>query len=370
MRFWDRIRYDRNVQLTLLISILVIIALLIWGGIFYIMWKDKNAPPPAQTVFLPEVKAEDNNGKEGIEPRRLDGMLVASKDANHFPVAVMIENLAGDGVRPQFGLSRALVVYEVIVEGGITRFMALFGGENIDQIGPVRSARPTFLEFASEYDAMYVHAGGSPEALGAIDGLKMKDVNALLGASKYFWRDTTRFAPHNLFTSWELLTYALRDQKLLDEKGDFGSWKFKDSVVNSEESEIEEEQKFVKLLFSTPAYDVEWKYNKEENYYERWNGGVLQQDAKNDEVITTKNIAVQIVPPEIAAGEKGRVNFSVTGEGKAYIFHEGTMIEGKWKKKDRQTRTRFYDQENKEISFIRGNTWVEILPEDRTLEYN
>ncbi|MBU0731784.1 DUF3048 domain-containing protein [Patescibacteria group bacterium] len=366
MGAWDRIRYDRNVQLGIVISALVVISLLIWGGIGYTMWKD-NQGPRVQKNFLPEVQNGEVKTKGGTEPRKLDGIIVSVEDANKYPVGVMIENLAGDGVRPQFGLSRALVVYEVIVEGGITRFMALFGGEESTQIGPVRSARPTFLEFASEYDVVYTHAGGSPEALGAIDGLKIKDINALTGGSKYFWRDTGRFAPHNLFTSSELLEYALRDKGLENKEVDFESWDFRDGRPIKDRAEGD---KFIKLFFSSPGYDVEWKYNRENNNYERLNGGVLQNDAVNGETITAKNIVVQIVPPEIPAGEKGRINFIVTGQGKAMIFHEGQAIEGIWKKKDRLARTKYYDEEGKEIQLIRGNTWVEILPEDKILEYN
>lgn len=366
MGAWDRIRYDRNVQLGIVIAALVVISILVWGGIGYTMWKDAQEPP-VQDQFLPEVGDGENRDAGEAVPRRMDGMMVSPEDANKYPVGVMIENLAGEGVRPQSGLSRALVVYEVIVEGGITRFLAMFAGERPSRIGPVRSARPTFLEFASEYDAVYVHAGGSPEALAAIEGLGIKDVNALTSDSRYFWRDTARFAPHNLYTSSEMLGYALRDGGLGGRPGDYESWDFRDEKPESQRPEGE---KTVTLKFSTPGYDVEWKYDRGNNYYERTNGGELQRDAVNEEVITAKNIAVQIVPPAIPAGEKGRVNFSVTGQGPAMVFREGEAVKGVWKKKERRSRTKFYDEQGREVAMVRGNTWVEILPEDGILEHN
>lgn len=360
-----KIRYERSVQIGIFISFLIIVNAGVWGGILYAV-NAEASKIVVQDEYLPVINERENIGEDVIVERRLDGMMVSSEDSNKPPIGVMIENAAFDQVRPQYGLSKALVIYEVIVESGITRFMAVFAGDDVPQIGPVRSARPTYLEFASEYDAFYAHAGGSPEALGAIDGLGIKDMNALTGDSRFFWRDTSRYAPHNLFTSWELLTTALGEKDFEDEVPDFMAWNFKDEKLPEERTS---EEKQVKIFFSKPSYDVEWNYNKDNNYYTRINGGELQHDAGNDETLSAKNIIVQIVPPLIAAGEKGRVNFNVTGEGLAYIFRDGEIIEGTWQKEDRLARTIYYDGNKEEVELIRGNTWVEILPEDRSFEY-
>lgn len=302
-----------------------------------------------------------------ISPRRLDGMPVATADANKWPIAVMIENAAFDGVRPQAGLSRALMVYEVIVEGGITRFMAVFGGEQASLIGPVRSARDTYLEFASELHAVYTHAGGSYTAMQSLWNFKeLTNLDALSADGKYFWRDNSRYSPHNLFTSTEKLTLMLRDKGLLDKTADFTSWRFADNTDLTDNTNIIND---VQLDFSTPSYSVEWKYNTEGKYYERYNGGALQQDRMNNEVLTAKNVVVQIVPPGWYIEGKGRINFSVTGEGKAYIFNQGHLTEATWKKADRVSRTLFYDSTGKEITFNPGNIWMEVLPSDRPLTY-
>lgn len=389
---FHKFKTDRNYQLGLMAVILVFGASVVWLGVWYSLSNqaDKN-------IITLDANANTNTLAEKVEevpaqlPRTTDGVIVNSKDANRQPIAVMIENLASDEVRPQFGLSQAQIVYEVIVESGITRFMAIFSSpEHIRQIGPVRSARPTYLEFASEYDALYVHAGGSPEALGAIDGLGIKDCSALAADSKYFWRDNNKYAPHNLFTSSKLLTYALRDKELLEEQVEFQSWNFNtadntrqerivDQNINVEVVNLEanantnteqatNSTSSIKIHFSDPAYEVEWKYDAENKIYQRYNGGQLHTDANNDEPLTTTNIIIQIVPPAADAGNEGRVNFNVTGEGPVYIFTHGAMYEGTWEKADRLSRTAFYDDNGQEIALNPGTIWVEILPEDRNFE--
>jgi hypothetical protein len=303
-----------------------------------------------------------------VLPRKIDGLLVSQKDIDNYPIAIMVENAAFDGVRPQFGLSKAQIVYEIVVEGGITRLMAVYAGDMPDKIGPVRSARPTYLEFASEYDALYAHAGGSPDALQAISGLGIKDLSALGTDARFFYRDNTRYAPHNLFTSKELLLLTKRDKQLAAATTSFNSWDFKDEAKPQVEPTAE---KSMNISFgSSPLYDVRYVYNYVDNNYERWNGGELQRDANDNSILTTKNIVVQIVPPASSAGDKGRINFDVNGEGKVFIARDGEVIEGIWKKPNRKSRTEFFTTDGKTIQLDRGTTWVEIVPTIGSVTYN
>ncbi|MEK7519092.1 MAG: DUF3048 domain-containing protein, partial [Patescibacteria group bacterium] len=129
-----------------------------------------------------------------------------------YPVAVMIDN-AGSA-RPQSSLQAASIVYEALVEGGITRFMAVFDQGDVKEIGPVRSARQYFLEWLAEYEAAYAHAGGSPEALTNIRRERIHDINGIGSASNAFFRDSTRPAPHNLYTSGMKMFITTRANKL------------------------------------------------------------------------------------------------------------------------------------------------------------
>lgn len=361
----------RLIILTIIASALVIAALGIWLGIM-LVWRNQESITPVITTPTKVVEVEEPITKPIIvEPelqaRQTDGVLVPPTESSLYPIALMIENAAFGGVRPQSGLSYAQVVYEVIVEGGITRLMAVYAGDMPKVIGPVRSARPTYLEFSSEYDALYGHAGGSPDALAAVSGLGIKDLSALGEDSRFFYRDGSKVAPHNLFTSDKLLLLARRDKQLETSTATFDSWVFQDE---SKADTAPSAEQFISIDFgSGPLYAVKYSYDYETNSYVRYNGGEKHLDAVNGKPITVKNVIVQIVPPATDAGGEGRVNFAVTGEGKAYIARNGQVISGTWKKADRTSRTLWYDEQGKEIALNRGNIWVEVLPETGVIDY-
>jgi len=299
--------------------------------------------------------------------RRIDGMIVEREQANLLPYAVMIENLRS--VRPQNGLSQAAVVYETLAEGGSTRFMAIFDpSEVIPEIMPVRSARPYYLEWVSEYGAPYAHAGGSPKALTVIrENDDIIDLEALSSDAVYFWRDTSKYAPHNLVTSSEKMNFALRDKELDELKTEYRSWKFKDGAVLENRGE---DSKTVVFNYSYGlTYKVGYKYNKEKNIYLRFNADEEHKDKNTDQQITVNNVIVQIVPEPVLEGGKGRLEIYVGGEGKAWIFVDGQAIEGIWKKGSRIERTLFYDADGNEIEFNRGNTWVNVISETQEVHY-
>ena len=298
--------------------------------------------------------------------RRFDGIEIDNKEAaNLWPVCVMIENLYS--VRPHSGISDASIVYETLAEGGATRFMVLYtGGGKAEKIGPVRSARPYYLDWAYEYACLYTHAGGSPEALGNIRDYDTNNLEALSSDQVYFWRDASFYAPHNLFSSGEKLTYALRDKELLDKQSTSRMWLFKD---DAELEERGEDQKFYKLKFSSYTYEVEWKYIQEENLYLRYNADEVQIDANNSEEIKAKNVIIQEIPPVGYYPAKGRLMMETNGEGRAFVLRDGQLIEGTWKKPERTDRTLFYNLEGDEIEFNRGITWIEVMPSDRGREW-
>lgn len=302
-----------------------------------------------------------------IISRRLDGVMVARDKANYWPYAVMIENLLS--TRPQSGLSQAAIVYEALAEGGSTRFLAVFDpSEIIPEIMPVRSARPYYLEWVSEYEALYAHAGGSPKALTVIwENSDINDLEALSSDGKYFWRDYTKAAPHNLVTSSEKMNFALVDKELMDKESGFRPWRFGDDALLEERGE---DGKTVAFNFSYGrTYQVDYVYNRENNNYERYNAGLVHEDKNTGEQIKVNNVIVQIVREPVLDGGKGRLDIYVGGEGKAWIFRDGQVIEGIWKKGLRTERTMFYDQDGEVVPFNRGNTWVHVLSETQEVVY-
>ncbi len=293
--------------------------------------------------------------------RTIDGVKASPDNANLYPVAIMIENLVTS--RPPSGLSKAQVVYEALAEGGITRFMAIYAGErnNIPEIGPVRSARPYFVDWALEYGALYFHAGGSPQSLQDIQTYDVFDLNQFYN-SQYFWRDSERNAPHNLYTSGELAAYALRDKEA-PEEGIYQGWKFQDDAPLAKRPT---EEKSISIDYSSFNYRVEYKYNRQENEYIRYQAGEEHSD-KDGTVITAKNVIVQKVKTTLA--DESRLAMSTVGTGEAMIFRDGSVINGTWEKEATGERTFFYDADGREVTLTAGTIWVEVVPTDRTIEY-
>jgi len=302
-----------------------------------------------------------NGSKEVLVRRYIDGVYDVKENQNLYPVGLMIENLVT--VRPQAGLDKANLVYEALVEGGITRFLAFFSiSEPIDAIGPIRSARPYFLDWAKEFDALYGHVGGSPEAMSLISKYDIFNLDQFYD-SKYYWREKTKEAPHNVFTASKFLVFALRDKEA-SSLGKYDPWLFKD---DKDLSLRPKDEKNITIDFSSYSYKVEYKYNKEENSYLRFQGGEPHKTT-NDKQISAKNVVVQYVKTSLA--DEGRLRMETIGSGKALIFQDGEVKQATWKKEGRETRTRFYNENNQEIEFNAGQTWVEIVPSDREITYN
>ncbi|MFA6098280.1 MAG: DUF3048 domain-containing protein [Patescibacteria group bacterium] len=335
---------------------------------FYLNGTGRSAVVVGQSTDTTDSTADNTVVQPVSSPYRLlDGLNVGADKAHFWPYAVMIENLLT--VRPQSGLSQASVVYEALAEGGSTRFMAVFDpSEKIPELMPVRSARPYYLEWASEYGVLYAHAGGSPKALTVIREIPdFHDLDALSSNSKYFWRDTSKAAPHNLVTSSDKMNFALRDKGLLDKLADFSTWIFKDEAALADRGD---DGKKVTFNFSSGlTYKVEFVYNQAENVYLRFNAGQPHLDKNTNQQIKVKNVIVQLTPEPELDGGKGRLDIYVGGEGKAWVFRDGQAIEAVWKKATRTDRTRFYDLNGQEIQLDRGNTWIHVISKTQEVTY-
>lgn len=371
--FWqniiNKIKTDsRYKALVIYGAIFLIFSICAFGVLGYAMYVNSDRAAANADKHNININEFNSEPEPLVKPRRIDGVVVATEDSNKIPVCVMIENAAFSGVRPQSGLQAASLVYEIIVEGGITRLMAVFTGEETDPVGPVRSSRDTYLEFASELDCMYTHAGGSFTSMLALQEQGYKDLDALREYT-YFWRDPNKPNPHDLFTKTENLYQAVVDHTWEDEPT-YDPWLFTDETPATERLAFGQEGYAQEVnIYIGGAYDVKYKYNSENNYYERWNGGVEHIDANTGEILKVNNIIIEKVPPGWIIEGKGRINFDVTGEGEAHIFRQGEHIQGTWKKDDRLVRTKYYDANGNEIEFVRGNSWVHIVPEDRTFDW-
>ena len=298
------------------------------------------------------------------------------------PLAVMIENHIE--ARPQSGIASADVIYEAVAEGGITRFMALFYCNLSDiQVGPVRSARTYFLDWLGEYDALYAHVGGAntpgpADALSQIIKYGVKDLNQFSIGFPVFWRDYQRLG-HPVATEptmysttqklWEV--GAKRGFLATDSAGvkwddNFVPWKFKEDKSGSTTTKIT-----VNFWESQPGYQVEWNYEMTTNSYKRKNGEP-HIDLNNKQQLDAKVVIIQFERESNANdGYPGNVHllYGTVGSGKALIFQDGNVVEGKWVKPKRTARTKYVDGTGREIEFNRGQIWIQTVPEGSKVSY-
>lgn len=286
-------------------------------------------------------------------PRGVDGVCVP-EGAQQVPlVGVMVENHVD--AQPLSGIADASVVYEAPVEGSIPRLLVLYPmSADVSKVGPVRSARPYYLDWISEYgDAMYMHVGGSPEALQKIGQYALFDMNEF-SRGWYFWRDNARFAPHNAYTSSELWQSAAERYAPQDGVYDIESWTF--AIEDSCEQECVER---IDLSYGGGAYYPSWQYNRETNRYDRYEYGKADRDA-GGERIAADTVVVQFVDARVI-DHVGRLDIDTIGEGDAVVFRGGHAIEGRWKKNGREDRTRWLDVDGKEIALQPGQIWVQVV---------
>ncbi len=307
------------------------------------------------------------------------------------PLAVMIENHTE--ARPQSGLSSADIVYEAVAEGGITRFLGLFLCEAIDRdtiLGPVRSARTYYLDWASEYGEtpLYVHVGGAnlpgpANALGQIQtygwgGRNGNDLNQFAIGYPTFWRDYERLGhtvatEHTMYSTTEKLWAEGKQRGWTNEDPDTGvDWQehYQPWPVAEEEIQGPDAQKMSFGFWEGYGeYGVRWQYNEQAGVYERSNGGSPFTDLNNDQRISAKVVIVQFTDEEGPIDELKHLLYDTTGGGKALIFQDGKVTEGSWTKAKRTSRTKFLTRTGEEIPLNSGKIWIEILPTGNSVDY-
>lgn len=381
-----------NVQRILILIILGVVLYTVSAFTSYSVFKGSNLSSVVQQSSISNLPTPSNAFVEDPNEPKTEACILNgakhTKKAKEFwqkrrPLAVMIENHTES--RPQSGLSSADVVYEAVAEGGITRLMAVFYCNLSDiQVGPVRSARTYFLDWLGEYDALYAHVGGAntpgpADALSQIIKYKVKDLNQFSIGFPVFWRDYQRLGrsvatEHTMYSTtaklWEV--GAKRGWIATDSAGiawdkNFKPWVFKDDKGGGATAKIA-----VSFWESQPGYDVAWIYDPAANTYKRQNGGSDHLDLNNKTPISVKNVVIQF-EKEINAndGYPGNVHllYGTTGSGKALVFQDGNVIEGKWTKASRLARTKYTDKNGKEIEFNAGQIWIQTVPEGSKVSY-
>ena len=342
------------------------------------------APDPAATpTTAPAAPAEeqnDNTGEEEPEPEEdpnalpegqmrsfLSGLPVDEKIGNRRPVAIMLNNLKP--AQPMSGISYADVVYEYVVEGGITRLMGVFERyDGLEKIGSVRSCREYFVYTALEFDAIYMHFGQASYAVELLDKDYVDNINGLGPAGDVsYYRTTDRQAPHNVYTSDKGINAGIDMLGYRRDHYDGYKGKFKfcdlDKEVTNENgypaTHIEPKYKINK-----PWFD----YNEKTGKYDRYQYDGPQIDELTGEQISYDNVILQY-NFWVQLDQKDYLAFDCHKGGAIQYCTKGKCIPGTWKREINDdnydmSAIRYYDMDGNEIEINNGKTFVCVIQND------
>lgn len=335
-------RKNRNIILIIVIIILILI------GIYYFL-------PNKSEIKIPFIDINTTKA----EKKKLT---TYDEDSNKRPIAVMIDNNVG--YASQVGLQDAFVTYEAIVEGGLTRIMAIFKDSNTELIGPVRSSRHYFLDYALEYDAIYAHYGWSTFAENDIKSLGINNINGLYRNAAY-WRDTKIAAPHNVFTNIETL---YNDAARLGYKTTSNDWEALSLTSDTIDLAKLSDESVVANKVTIPYSNSQvrsYAYDSEKQVYLRYMNHNAHIDRDSKEQYHYKNIII-IKVSNHSLDSYGRQDLDTTGIHEAYYITNGYARKINAKKNTRSGKTVYTYDDGSEVKLNDGNTIIQIEPASMT----
>lgn len=309
--------------------------------------------PEASAVNVSTTKEDP---KPIVEPVKyfspLTGLQIENEAGLKAPATcAMIEN--SPEARPQSGLKNSGVVFEAIAEGGITRFLVVYHEQKPQLIGPVRSIRLYYVDWAAAFNCSIAHVGGSEAALAEVRNGNYRDIDQYFNAGTY-WRSTDRYAPHNVYTSFTKL------DSLNAAKGYMSSNLngFTRTVSNPA---VTPTATSINVIISSTLFNSSYIYDTKTNTYARSQAGAPHMD-REDGQITPSSLVIINVDETVMLDDGGRSKITTIGEGKATIFQNGTVTIGTWSKTSKTTQITFTDEMGVNIPLVNGQTWITAIP--------
>ena len=320
-------------------------------------------------IFFAKKMSKTDNNEQTEENKKTETVAetkklkIVDEDSKSRPYAVMINN--NHEAWPQCGIQDAYLVYEIIVEGGITRMMALYKDQDTEKIGSIRSARHYFLDYVQENDAIFVHWGGSPQAYSRISSDRVNDIDGIALEGSVFFRDKTlnRDYEHTGFTSMEnVKEYAEKQGYTRDTDKDL-LLKYSVDEINMAELEGAEEATEIVLKYSS-YHTTSYEYDEENKVYKRSMSKKANVDLVTGEQYTAKNIIIYTVPNYTIndSEDKGRQEIENIGNGTGYLVTGGYVVPIKWEKKSHSSQTIYTYKNGEKIVVNDGNTFIQICP--------
>ena len=286
---------------------------------------------------------------------------IVDPDSDTRPIAVMINNHRQARINHS-GLQDAYIVYEAIVEGGLTRMMALYKDKNTDRIGSVRSSRHYFLDYAMENDAIYVHFGWSPQAESDIKEFGINNINGLTDGTTFF-RDTSLGVAkeHTAFTSIEKIKETAKNKgyRMKTDKNLLLNYKIKEVKLDKKEGAMVANN----IVIPYSSYSkTSYTYDADNKVYKRYVNDEAHIDRPTGNQYTAKNIIIVKVDNN-SMDSYGRQDLDNIGDGEGYYITNGYAVPITWSKSSRREQTVYKYENGDEIEVNDGNTFIQIEPE-------
>ncbi len=316
-------------------------------------------PTPTPTPVPTPTPAPTPTPTPRPVPAPMTGRLVRPVVALRHPIAVMIDDHSD--ARPQSGFTDAAVVWQAPAEGGIPRYMLIFQDRIPEAVGPVRSARQYYIAWASEWNAVYAHVGGSPQAMDTLrrqgNGQLVYNADEFRWGGVYFHRTKDRFAPHNVYTSGKELRRLAARLGAKDEPME-AAWRF------APDASLALRPNGGTIATAYRANAITYRYDRDSNTYRRSVTGEKQQtDRGRDQPVAPKNVVVMLVKfgPLNDGANKHRLEAQLVGKGTAWVATNGKTIKGEWRKKSMTAPTQFFDADGKPVTLTIGQTFVQVM---------
>lgn len=346
-----------------------IISLLVLSTLLLVSCSKAQELEPVQEQVEKTKVVEEQKKEEVVVEEPVEEVIEVVPIFERRPIAVMLDNHWD--ARPQMGFSEAKIIYEMQVEGTITRMMMLSDATE-GSIGPVRSARPYFVRAMQEWGSLYAHVGGSAEAISMLAGEGLQDMDQFFVGSDAYRRESHREMPHNMYADRKKLYEVAKNRGYITEYSkdfDYPLMRY------SKEVKLEKGEKKNKVSFtyspeglSEPyRYDLSFVYDEITKTYDKRYSDVVLVDERNDEPVRAKNVILQIAV-QYPHADGSHVIIETVGEGKGYYMTDGKVVEITWKKESEYAPTNFFIGEEP-LVLNPGLTFINVVREDMELNF-
>lgn len=319
--------------------------------------------PPVETEEEPEPEPEEpENTHEGEAQSFLTGEWLTEEETKNRPFAIMFGNTVD--ALPQYGIGEADVLYECLVEGGLTRLMGIYDNYNdAPKYGSVRSCRLYYAHIAKEYDAIYAHFGQASIAKSFLNSDAIDNLNGLDGSvgNLMYYRSSDRSAPHNVFATPDGITAAIEKKGYRTTYADGYTGHF--LFAEGEEPVVLDGQNAYAMQTPYPNSKTWFEYDEKSGLYKRFHYKREHVDGETGDQLAYKNVIFQFIPGRVI-DKKGRMEFDTVGSGKAIYFTGGKCENITWKKDNLESPSLFYDESGEQLVMNQGKTSICIIKAD------